>query len=161
MFERYRPPPVTVRWPVRLKLRNGREETGSIATSPGMTVADAFNAALPFVNWRGPDELDVLLAKAAIDSVEAIAAPVADQLQQRHAALDARTAHAILGLASGAGPAEIRAAYRTLALKYHPDRFASAGLPREMADYAAAMFARVNAAHRLLMNSTDSASTQP
>jgi len=161
MFEKYRPPPVTMRWPVRLKLRDGREEAGSIATVPGGTAADAFNAAIPFIAWRGPDGLDVLLAKAAVVCVESIAAPVADHLEQRQAALDMRSAHAILGVAPGAGPAAIRAAYRALALQYHPDRFAGAGLPHEMADYAAAMFARINAAYRFLLDASTDASAQP
>jgi DnaJ like chaperone protein len=93
--------------------------------------------------------------------VESIAAPVADHLEQRQAALDKRSAHAILGVAPGAGPSAIRAAYRALALQYHPDRFAGAGLPHEMADYAAAMFARINAAYRFLLDASTDASAQP
>jgi hypothetical protein len=139
-----------LRWPVRLKLTGGRTEFGSVATIPGVSVADAFNADLPFIAWRGPDGLEVLLAKASIVSVETVAAPVADHLNQRQAVLDELGAHAILGLKPGAGQGAIRSAYRALALQYHPDRFAGARLPPEMADYVAAVFARINAAYRFL-----------
>jgi len=160
MFEKYRPPPVTLRWPVRLRLADGRTEFGSVATVPGISVADAFNADLPFVAWRGPDGIDVLLSKVQIVSIETVAAPTADHLQQRQAALDELSAHAILGLKPGAGQAAIRSAYRALALQYHPDRFAGAELPVEMADYAAAVFARINAAYRFLSHTVTDASAE-
>jgi len=160
MFERYRPPPVTLRWPVRLRLTDGRTEFGSVETVPGVSVADAFNADLPFIAWRGADGLDVLLSKTAILSIETVAAPVADHLKQRQAALDELSAHAILGVKPGAGQGAIRSAYRALALQYHPDRFASAGLPPEMADYVAAVFARITAAYRFLSPAGPDASAE-
>jgi curved DNA-binding protein CbpA len=41
----------------------------------------------------------------------------------------------------------VREAYLKLAKLYHPDRYATADLPKEVRDYLAVMVRRINAAH--------------
>lgn len=56
----------------------------------------------------------------------------------------------VLGLEPGASFEQIRDAYHRLSKTYHPDRFASVSLPREMAAYLEAVLKNVNAAFRAL-----------
>jgi len=58
---------------------------------------------------------------------------------------------AILGLAAGASPDEIRIAYRRLVRENHPDLLVSQGLPPEFLARATARVARINAAHDRLI----------
>jgi curved DNA-binding protein CbpA len=53
-------------------------------------------------------------------------------------------------LAAGASREEARQAYFRLAKDYHPDRYATVELPKEVRDYLAAMARRINAAHAAL-----------
>ena len=59
--------------------------------------------------------------------------------------------HAILGLAAGASPDEVRLAYHRLARETHPDTLMSQGLPPELLARATARIARINAAHDQLV----------
>ena len=58
---------------------------------------------------------------------------------------------AILGLAAGASPDDIRVAYHRLVRETHPDALISQGLPPELLDRATARIARINAAHDVLV----------
>src|SRR5215471_20544230 len=53
------------------------------------------------------------------------------------------THYAVLGLAAGAGPAEIRRAFRRLALRHHPDRAGQASTE---------LFQRIAVAYQVLSN---------
>ncbi len=59
--------------------------------------------------------------------------------------------HAILGVARGASPDEIRGAYRRLVRANHPDLLVARGLPPECIALANARVARINAAHDRLV----------
>jgi hypothetical protein len=58
-------------------------------------------------------------------------------------------AHRLLGLTEGAGPAEVRRAFRRLAAELHPDRHMTA--PAEVRRRHADHFARLSAAYHLLV----------
>lgn len=59
--------------------------------------------------------------------------------------------YAVLGLTRGASAAEIKKAFRTLALKYHPDRLRSQGLPPEMAARSEKKFRQIKDAYERIM----------
>ena len=61
--------------------------------------------------------------------------------------------HAVLGVASDASLAEIRAAYRRLIRAHHPDLLAARGMPAEGVALATARMARINAARDRLLGS--------
>jgi len=68
------------------------------------------------------------------------AAPIEDERSQ---------ARRLLGLSEGAGPADVRRAFRKLAAELHPDRVATA--PPLVQRRNAARFARISAAYHLLV----------
>jgi len=75
---------------------------------------------------------------------------------------DTEDAHAILGVAPGAAPDEIRAAYHRLVRENHPDLLISQGLPPECVALATARVARINAAHdRLIKRGAGPVETRP
>jgi hypothetical protein len=61
--------------------------------------------------------------------------------------MDARRAYRVLGLAEGAAPREVQAAWRDLAQVWHPDRFPTGSRLRTKAE---ANLKRINEAHDVL-----------
>lgn len=62
--------------------------------------------------------------------------------------------HAVLGVAVGASPDEIRVAYHRLVRETHPDAMIAQGLPPELMTRATARIAKINAAHDRLVKGT-------
>lgn len=77
-----------------------------------------------------------------------VAARLADA-QRRAAAGQPPNHYAVLGVKPAATPGEVRAAYRQLALRFHPDKVASAGGALS-AEAAAALFKLASEAHSVL-----------
>lgn len=71
-------------------------------------------------------------------------------IRVRHVPLAPDDPHSVLGIAQGAGEAEIRAAYRRLARDHHPDRHMAEGTPPEFIRVAEARMASINAAYAAL-----------
>lgn len=61
----------------------------------------------------------------------------------------------VLGCAEGADEEELKRAYRRLALRYHPDRMVSRGLPPQFQRFAERRFREVQAAYEQLVGSSD------
>jgi len=55
--------------------------------------------------------------------------------------------YAVLGLADGADPAEVKKAYRRLAAEYHPDKVVAKGLPEDFTRFAEQKFKEINEAY--------------
>lgn len=71
-----------------------------------------------------------------------------DQQKQPSPADPPRSAHQVLGVAPGASPEEIRAAYQRLVQQYHPDRVS--GLGPELVELAERRTKQINAAYATL-----------
>lgn len=69
------------------------------------------------------------------------------RIRARYIAPSADDPYVVLGIAPGADPDTIRAAYRTLVKTYHPDRHMAAGTPPEFLRVAEARMAAINAAY--------------
>jgi DnaJ-domain-containing protein 1 len=130
-----------------ITLQDGSALRGNIMQPRDKTLRDLFNMPDPFIDFEDSAAGDMIIAKATIRSVRKHDIPIADQLDKKLSALEKADPHRILGLGKSATGDEIHGAYLALARAYHPDRFASAGLPPEVAEYLETMTRRVNVAY--------------
>jgi DnaJ-domain-containing protein 1 len=136
------------RVPVSLTMVDGEILRGNLRMPVSGKLIDAMNNADLYFDLEMPDGSAAFLAKHSVRRVTPVDVPRSDQLSRRTADLSIFDPYTVLGLARGASPEEVKAAYHALVRSYHPDRFASANLPREMQDYAHAMLTRINAAYQ-------------
>jgi hypothetical protein len=152
MFERNKidnvPEPSAV--PVEITLTDGMLAKGKLFVAAGKTMGDVLNGSGAFIEFEPYGGEKRFLAKAQIDSLKPVGVPRAQCLRQRSRGQDEFDPHQILGIAPGAAWEEVRQAYYRLSKTYHPDRYASALLPEEVAEYLSAMVRRVNAAYAAL-----------
>ncbi|MBI3674169.1 MAG: J domain-containing protein, partial [Rhizobiales bacterium] len=129
--------------------RDGTVQNLSVKLSLSSKLHDTLNNAEAFLDVIDAEGKQSFLAKSAIARVELIEVPRANQINLFRRAGDSSTfdPYAVLGVAKGSDPVAIRQAYHATAKRYHPDRFLSIDLPKEMADYAAAMLVRINLAY--------------
>ena len=64
---------------------------------------------------------------------------------QAHTDVDGKTYHSVLGVSESASQADIRKAYRRLAARWHPDKWASCSKPEQ--DLATIQFAQIAEAY--------------
>jgi hypothetical protein len=136
-----------------IHLQDGSVLRGNILQPRDKTLRELFNMPEPFIEFEDSAAGDMIVARSAIKSVRKYHVPVADQLDKKLSALEKADSYRVLGLGKSATVDEIHAAYLALARAYHPDRFASAGLPPEVAEYLETMTRRVNVAYSELSSS--------
>jgi hypothetical protein len=152
MFERNKIDnvPETSAIPIEIACADGSVAKGKLIVPIGRSVADALNGSGDFIEFEPYGGERSFVAKAQLASVKLVGVPKAPNLQARLSDPDGFDPHRILGLPAGASREERRQAYFMLAKAYHPDRYATAELPKEVRDYLAAMARRINAAHAAL-----------
>lgn len=133
-----------------LTLDDGQVLAGKLVVGSGRSVIEALNGAALFFEFEPYEGERMLLARSAIRSVKLIEVPGAGQLKARLREVEGFEPGEALGIAPGASIDEARQAYHQLAKTYHPDRWASAGLPPEVNDYLAAVARRINIAFAAL-----------
>lgn len=136
--------------PAELTLDDHAVLKGELMMPASRPVHDVLNGSGVFLEFRAYGEEPQLIAKSAIRALKFVQIPSAAQLRRVMRSEDAFNPHQTLGVQVGASHDEIRRAYVALAKAYHPDRYANAELPREVADYLAAMSRRVNLAFQAL-----------
>jgi DnaJ like chaperone protein len=113
------------------------------------------------------DLIEALLTIATVDGVHAGELELLDQIapifgftdaewariRARHVAPGEDDPHAVLGVEPGADRAAIKAAYRGLVKRHHPDAHVAEGLPAEFIRVAEARMAAINAAYAALTKS--------
>jgi hypothetical protein len=131
-----------------ITLTDGAVITVSVRLPLSGKLGDALNNPDRFLDIMTVNGQQQFLAKSSIRSVRPAVLPKADQLEvdDRGHGLSGFDPHAVLKVAKGAAPEEIRQAYHRMARLYHPDRIASYELPEEVKDYIRAMLVRVNLA---------------
>lgn len=132
--------------PATITLTSGDILVGSVVAGGSGRLQEVLNAPSAFVEFHSHAGDLRFLNKAAIASIAPLDAAAADQLARRNVEAAAFDPYAVLGLTGAASLEQLHAAYVNLARNYHPDRYAAAGLPREVTDYIAAMAKRINAA---------------
>jgi hypothetical protein len=135
---------------VELTLADERVLTGKIAIPPGRGVLDTLNGPAQYLEFEAFDGERTYLAKSTIKAVRPLSVSRGVNLANRLRDLDGFEPYAILGCEKTATWDELRAAFHRLAKIYHPDRYATADLPGEVARYLDGMSSRLNAAYAAL-----------
>lgn len=132
---------------VELSLSDGQKLNGKLIIPPGRTLPEVLNSGSAFVEFHSPDAGRSFIAKSALHSVTPTNVPPAPDLWAGPTQGASFDPYAILGVTTDSSRDEVRDAYLRLAKLYHPDRYATADLPKEVRDYLAIMVRRINAAH--------------
>jgi preprotein translocase subunit Sec63 len=138
---------------VTITLHSGDVLNGHVLMGQAQRLRDLLNNPEPFIDFEKRDSTLTLIAKRAIAMISAIDLPRIDQLTRRMQNTAAFDPYHTLAVDRGANPGEIRAAYLAKARLYHPDKFASKDVPKEVADYMNAMFIRIQKAYEELERS--------
>jgi DnaJ-domain-containing protein 1 len=135
---------------VEILLRDGETILGRMHMATTRSLGDELNTTSGFIEFEGLDGEKHFLSKSVIKAVRPKVIPKADHLQKSQLRSDAFSPWAILGVAENSSKDVVREAFHRLVKLYHPDRFATTDLPKEVADYLNAMSRRINAAYSAL-----------
>ncbi len=137
---------------VEIALTDGSRVAGRAVLGPGKGVHKLIEDREGFLYVDGFDGEGAFVPKSDIKGLKVLAPgkPTALNLSIP----DARNfePYRVLGLEKDASIDDIKAAYHRLTKLYHPDRYASVGLPQEIGAYLEAMAKSVNAAYRALQH---------
>ncbi len=135
---------------VEITCADGRTIIGRAALDRGVSVHRLLASDDPFLCVEHVNgDLD-FLPKSEIRGLKLIKPIAPRPLPQPALATEALQPERILGIAPDADWDTVRAAYRALAKRYHPDRFAGLDLPPEVNDYLDAKAKQIGQAFQLL-----------
>jgi DnaJ-domain-containing protein 1 len=133
---------------VEIALSDGQMLNGKLTLPPGRSLPDFLNGAATFVEFQPVDGDRMFIAKSSVHSVRpAPSMPAAPDLWAGPTEGSGFDPFKVLGIPADSSREDAREAYLNLAKCYHPDKYASADLPREVRDYLAVMVRRINAAY--------------
>lgn len=132
---------------VELALQDGQKLNGKLILPPGRSLTDVLNSASTFVEFHSVGGGRTFIAKSALHCVTPANLPPAPELWAGPTQGANFDPFAILGVDPSSSRDDVREAYLRLAKLYHPDRYATTELPKEVRDYLAVMVRRINAAH--------------
>jgi DnaJ domain len=135
---------------VEVSLADGSKIAGRAVLAPGKGVHKLLEGADAFIYVDGFDGEGAFVPKSDIRGLKVMQPGKPSALLLGVPDARAFDPYRVLGLSKGASFDDIRAAYHNLTKIYHPDRFASVELPREVTAYIEAMAKNVNAAFRAL-----------
>ncbi len=163
MFERGRGDKATTQGPVAvaITLEDGREFKGRVLIPVGQGLTDVLNGNSSFVEFEPISGERMFIAKSALQSVKPMDVPTVAKLWAGPTEGGDFNPFAVLGVKLGSTREEAHQAYIKLAKIYHPDRYATSELPREVQDYLAGMARRINAAYEALPKKTEAAKPEP
>lgn len=146
MFERGNKSQGSGKPSVTITLSDGRTVNGNVLVPPGRMLFDFLNSPWSFVEFEPAGAPRTYIAKSDMRSVSPVTVAPAPSLPDLTSE-DGFNPFAVLGVTAGADKGDVHRAYIRLAKIYHPDQYATAGLPQEVCDYLSAMARRVNAAY--------------
>ncbi len=132
-----------------LTLSDGRKLKGKLIIPVSSDLMRTLNGDANFVEFETPAGVRSVIARTAIIEVLPIETPKARRLDAEFAD-DSFDPHEILGLTNAASEKQVRTAYVKLTKRYHPDRYISMDLPKEISTYVEAMSRRINAAYAMV-----------
>jgi hypothetical protein len=135
---------------VDITLEEGQRIRGRLLLPPGQSLAQALNGPASFLEFEPSGGGRMFVAKSALQTVKPVDMPAAPKLWAGPTEGADFNPFAVLGVKPGATRQEAHEAYIRLAKIYHPDRYATTELPREVRDYLAVMARRINSAFEAL-----------
>ena len=139
-----------LRLPITMELAEGSEVMGDLIVNIGGTMERTLNNDSKFVLFGDLDGSERMIAKSNILSMASRKATKAVNLPNQGNS-DETSPYAVLGIDKSATDDQIREAFVARARAYHPDRFNTVDLPREVAEYTQTMSRRINEAYAVLM----------
>ena len=141
--------------PVRLALIDGRLLEGSLMLPMDVKFKRILNSDLLGVEFQTEDGTESVIAKSAIVEIVEVKsaeaeAPVAEPEPAAEGADVLRDAFTTLGISASATAEQARAAYDTLRMEFHPDRYAKIGLPKDVFDYVVTKSQKIDAAYKAI-----------
>lgn len=134
---------------IELTLADGETLQGKLVMPASKSPADVIHGPSAFLEVAPFGGQRQFIAKSGVRAVRLVQPPRAvlgDPLRD----LDGFDPYRVLGITAEASWEEVRHAYLALSKTYHPDRYATAELPSEIAEYLAGMSRRINAAYEAL-----------
>lgn len=128
-------------------MSDGTVVRGELAGGVTPDVMSVLNRESAFVEFIAGDGRLKYLAKRQICQVESHEPLSKPTLRSEFVEADPFD---ILGLSPGTDVEMAREAFRSLAKKYHPDRFSGMELPDEIVEYATEMFRQINNAFSMI-----------
>jgi DnaJ-domain-containing protein 1 len=142
-----------VRIPVTIELMDGRKESVNLISPRALLkLYELVNREEQFLDVEALDGERFAIAKSAVKAIRNRNIPQAKDLNATLAADDKNgfDPYAILHVNKEDTAEAIHKAYLALVRDYHPDRFASIGLPKEINEYLTASIRRINVAYDML-----------
>ena len=130
----------------QVTLCDGRTLAGKILIAETSNLTRVLNSEASFLEFETHDGARSKIAASAIVEVAQTDLPNVRRLNVD----DTVNPYKVLGLEKGANAKEVKAAYISMTKLYHPDRFSSMDLPKEMSNYVDEMSRRINSAYSLL-----------
>lgn len=134
---------------VALTLADGTVLNASVKLPLSNKIGDALNNADQFLDVITMEGDQMFIGKSGIRQARLLDVPKASQLNMYRRASDRPNfdPYAVLKVAKGAAPEDIRQAYHRMTKLYHPDRLATLDLPPEVQEYGKVMQVRINLAY--------------
>ena len=134
---------------VIVTMANGEVHHGKITCGLTPDLAGALNRDGLFVEFTDMTGRSRFIAKSAVAEVEAAPMEGAPAMSRRFEN-DSADPWTVLGVPKDTPFEAVREAYHQLVKQYHPDRIASAELPKDMQAYATAVLRQLNSAYEIL-----------
>jgi DnaJ-domain-containing protein 1 len=151
MFRRFEPEAVNTAVPVTVTRTDGSTQRGRIVLPFQKTLEEVLNGPAAFIEFQPYGGPPAFLAKSEIRALSHSHVPTPSEINVRLTSTsESVDPFDVLGVPRGSPLGEVRKAYYKLVKLYHPDRYAHAELPDEVAAYLAGMARRVNAAYAAL-----------
>jgi DnaJ-domain-containing protein 1 len=140
-----------IRIPIMLEMMDGSKMALSLISPRALLkLHELLNREELFIDVETLDGERFSIQKTAIKLVKNRVIPVQKDLQQFNDDKNGFDPHRILKVEKEASQEAIRTAYLTLVREYHPDRFASIDLPKEVHEYLTNMLRRINVAYDMV-----------
>ncbi len=140
-----------VRIPVIIEMTDGHRESANLISPRALLkMYELVNREELFLDVETPDGERYAIAKSAVKVIRNRDVPQTKDLKQMNEDKNGFDPHQILRVNKGDSPEAIHKAYLDLVRDYHPDRFASFDLPKEVTEYLTSSLRRINVAYDMV-----------